>query len=105
MAEKIIYNKLVRDKIPEIIAQSGGQAKTRVLNMAEYRVELERKLDEEVAEFHKDQNPQELADIMEVVYALADAIGCNPEQLQQIYDQKHTDRGGFTQRIFLEETL
>ena len=101
----MVHNKLVRDKIPEIIAQSGGQAKTRVLNLAEYRVELERKLDEEVAEFHKDQNPQELADILEVVYALADAIGCTMEQLQQIYDQKHTDRGGFTQRIFLEETL
>ena len=98
------YDKLVRDKIPAIIEASGKKAVTRVLEDAEYRLYLEAKLDEEVAEFHRDKNPEELADILEVVYALAASQGCDRETLHEIYQKKHNDRGGFADRILLLET-
>jgi predicted house-cleaning noncanonical NTP pyrophosphatase (MazG superfamily) len=92
--------KLVRDKIPEIIEASGATPLTRILETEEYLSCLETKLDEEVQEFHESKSPEELADILEVVYALAEAHGCSREQLQQIFDAKHTARGGFEKRIY-----
>ena len=92
--------KLVRDKIPEIIEASGATPLTRILDTEEYLSCLEAKLDEEVQEFHESKSPEELADILEVVYALAEAHGCSREQLQQIFDAKHTARGGFEKRIY-----
>ena len=96
-----VYNKLVRDKIPQIIEGKGGKACTRILAEDEYRTFLEAKLDEEVGEYHRDKTPEELADILEVVYALAATIGCSREQLMEIYQKKHDARGGFEKRIFL----
>ena len=95
------YNKLVRDKIPEIIQNSGEEPIVRILEDEEYRVCLETKLDEEVSEFHKDKNLEELADILEVVYALAESMGCTREELFTCYEKKHAERGGFQKRIFL----
>ena len=92
--------KLVRDKIPQIIEASGATPLTRILETEEYLSCLETKLDEEVQEFHESKSPEELADILEVVYALAEAHGCSREQLQQIFDAKHTARGGFKKRIY-----
>ena len=92
--------KLVRDKIPEIIASGGATPLTRILETEEYLSCLEAKLDEEVREFHESKSPEELADILEVVCALAEAQGCSREQLQQIFDAKHAARGGFAQRIY-----
>lgn len=97
----MIYNKLVRDKIPEIIEEGGGKAEIRILSDEEYRTFLEAKLDEEVGEYHRDKTPEELADILEVVYALATSIGCSREDLQAIYQKKHDSRGGFEKRILL----
>ena len=77
----MIYNKLVRDKIPQIIETNGGKAYTRILSDEEYRQHLEAKLDEEVGEYHRDQNLEELADILEVIFALAQAMGCTKEEL------------------------
>lgn len=94
------YHKLVRDRIPDIIRQGGEMPHTRVLNDEEYRHHLEMKLDEEVKEFHADKNVEELADILEVVYALADMTGSR-EELLAAYQQKHDARGGFEKRIFL----
>ena len=59
--------KLVRDKIPALIEKSGERPNIRILDAEEYRYHLEKKLDEEVAEYHKDKNIEELADILEVV--------------------------------------
>lgn len=95
------YNKLVRDKIPEIIRAAGEVPHTRTLNEEEYCRLLEMKLDEEVGEYHRDKNPEELADILEVVFALAESIGCSREELMKGYQQKHDARGGFENRIFL----
>ena len=97
----MVYNKLVRDKIPEIIRANGEVPCCRVLDREEYISCLEKKLDEEVGEYHRDRNAEELADILEVVFALADSIGCNREELMDIYQRKHEARGGFRDRIFL----
>ena len=94
--------KLVRDKIPMLIENSGKKPIVRILDEGEYRYCLEAKLDEEVAEFHRDRNTEELADILEVVYALAESIGCSKEELLVCYEKKHSERGGFRNRIFLE---
>ena len=99
-----IYNKLVRDKIPEIIENAGKIPHTRILDNDEYVTELDRKLDEECSEFHKDKNVEELADIMEVVYALAEAVGSSPEELERVRKDKADKRGGFEKKIFLERT-
>lgn len=97
----IQYNKLVRDKIPRIIADQGEIPVTRILNAEEYARFLEQKLDEEAGEYHRDKNAEELADILEVVFALSEHIGCSREELMDIYRQKHEARGGFRDRIFL----
>lgn len=101
MLNMVTYNKLVRDKIPAIIEAGGEIPHTRILEDEEYRRELERKLDEEVAEFHRDQNLEELADILEVVYGLASSLGHSREALDAVYDRKHEARGGFEERIYL----
>ena len=95
------YDKLVRDKIPELIRKAGETPITRILEDAEYREHLEKKLDEEVAEFHKDQNVEELADILEVVLALNESLGHSKEELIAAYQKKHEARGGFSERIYL----
>lgn len=97
----MIYNKLVRDHIPRIIEENGGKAEFRILAHEEYRHFLEAKLDEEVGEYHRDKNAEELADILEVVYALAASMGCSREELEDIYQKKHEERGGFEKRLFL----
>lgn len=99
----VVYNKLVRDRIPEIIKASGRTCTTRILSDDEYLHMLEAKLDEELAEFHKDRTLEELADLMEVIFALADARGCPPEELERIRARKAGARGGFGGRIFLKE--
>ena len=97
----MIYNKLVRDKIPAIIESQGNIPKLRILAAEEYTAALEQKLDEEAGEYHRDKNVEELADILEVVYALAENIGCTKEELLEVYEKKHKERGGFRNRIFL----
>ena len=94
-------NKLVRDKIPEIIERQGKTPVIRVLEGEEYTCYLERKLDEEVGEFHKDKTLEELADILEVVYAQTENLGFTKENLHAIYEKKHEKRGGFQDRVFL----
>ena len=96
-----VYNKLVRDKIPEIIRKQGETPHTRILEQEEYSAHLEAKLDEEVAEFHRDRNLEELADILEVVYALAEDLGHTRQELEAVCDRKQEARGGFRDRIFL----
>ena len=93
--------KLVRDKIPAMIRAQGRTPCYCILDDAQYEEELARKLDEEVLEFHTDKNLEELADILEVVYALAAYLGYSKEQLLEAYEKKHTERGGFNDRIFL----
>lgn len=97
----MVYNKLVRDRIPELIEDQGETPILRILEDEEYIRCLEAKLDEEAGEYHRDKTPEELADILEVVFALAEANGCSKAALMDIYSQKHAARGGFQKRAFL----
>ncbi len=103
MAEKIIYNKLVRDKIPEIIEASGKTCETKILSDEEYLQILDKKLDEELAEYHKEQNIEELADLLEVLYATVKAKGYSIEDLEQVRIEKQKARGGFDKKILLKD--
>ena len=100
-----IYNKLVRDRIPEIIEASGNKCKTKILSDTEYLEMIDTKLDEELAEYHKDQNIEELADLLELIYAAAVARGYSIEELEATRANKAQKRGAFDKRIFLIETI
>ncbi|MDE7132889.1 MAG: nucleoside triphosphate pyrophosphohydrolase [Lachnospiraceae bacterium] len=95
------YNKLVRDSIPEIIAAQGEKPVIRVMDDKEYIISLEKKLDEEVAEYHESKEIEELADVLEVIYALCEANDHSVDELMMVYEKKHIERGGFSKRIFL----
>ena len=95
------YNKLVRDRIPEIIQAKGDKCKIEILSDEEYLKLIDAKLDEELAEYHKDQNIEELADLLEVVHAAAIARGYTLEQLEAIRAKKAEERGGFEKKILL----
>jgi len=97
------YDKLVRDLIPEIIHSKGGQPVIHVASEQEYETKLRAKLQEEVNEYLENGNPEELADIMEVLYALGALKNHTPEQLEALRAAKAAERGGFTERVILEE--
>ena len=97
----VYYNKLVRDRIPEIMREKGEVPHLEILDGAAYRRELLKKLDEEVAEYKESGETEELADILEVLLALAKAQGVSAEELQRICTEKRKARGGFAKRIFL----
>ena len=102
------YNKLVRDKIPNIITNNGEIPVTRMLNDEEYKIELERKLYEEYQEVinSKDKDRlEELADMIEVIKALASLEGKNLQDIILIAEQKREKRGGFKDKIYLERVL
>ena len=104
MCEKrIVYNKLVRDRIPEIIEASGKRCKVQVLDEEAYLRMIDAKLDEELAEYRKDQNLEELADLLEVIYAAAAVRGCSAEQLEKLRAEKAEKRGRFLKRLLLLE--
>ncbi len=98
----IQYNKLVRDRIPEIIQKSGRKCHTRILADEEYVKELTKKLHEEVKEFTEQPNLEELADILEIINALAEILTADIAKVEDIRKQKALDRGTFKDRIFLE---
>lgn len=94
------FNKLVRDKIPEILDKKGVLYEKRIANSEEYKVELVKKLREEITEFEQGTDIEELADILEVIKA----IKLLPEykEVEIIQLRKKQDKGGFDQRIILK---
>ncbi|MFC4713429.1 phosphoribosyl-ATP pyrophosphohydrolase [Planococcus dechangensis] len=102
-----VYNKLVRDKIPQVIDKSGLQFKTRILSEEEYQAEVVKKLTEELQEFQEANNPEdaieELADILELIHAAAEMNGSSFEEVEEVRVKKGEKRGGFKERIFLIE--
>lgn len=98
-----VYHKLIRDRIPEIIEEQGHACVTRVMEPEEYLEMVDAKLDEELAEYHKDQSLEELADLMEVIYAAAEARGYTREQLEKVRSEKEAKRGAFRKRLLLLE--
>lgn len=95
------YGKLVRDRIPELIRQGGENPVTETMDEARYLAELDRKLNEEVAEYQESKALEELADILEVVEAIAVARGATWEALARVKAEKKRERGGFAERIYL----
>ncbi|HEX2312854.1 MAG TPA: NUDIX domain-containing protein [Thermomonospora sp.] len=95
--------KLVRDRIPEIIEAAGGHPETRTADEAEYLAALRAKLYEEAGEYVADGDPAELADVLEVVRALASAHGMDPAELERLRAEKAAERGGFTGRVLLRQ--
>lgn len=98
----IIYNKLVRDKIPDIIKGSGKDCEIQILSDIEYLKMVDAKLDEELAEYHQDKNIEELADLLEVIYAAAKARGYSLNELELIRKRKKEKNGAFEKRIMLK---
>lgn len=96
-----IHNKLVRDKIPDIIVESGATCGYRRASDEEYLAALNAKLNEEVAEYQESGSVEELADILEVVYNIAYHKGCNVPGLEIIRKRKAEERGGFHKKLIL----
>jgi predicted house-cleaning noncanonical NTP pyrophosphatase (MazG superfamily) len=96
----VSQGKLVRDKIPQIIRGKGLEPVIYAAGPDEYAARLRDKLTEEVAEFlASDSDPEELADVLEVVYALAALAGTEPQQLEKLRAAKADERGAFADRI------
>ena len=95
------YNKLVRDKIPEMIHASGKTCTIATLSQEDYLRMLDQKLNEELAEYQESKSMEELADLIEVIAATAKARGCSWEELMRLRDEKRLERGGFEEKILL----
>ena len=102
-----IYNKLVRDLIPEIIEADGKTCVTHILNDAQYIAEINKKMHEELAEYEEATNAEdaveELSDLLELIYAAATYHGVTVEELETVRAEKAKARGGFNDRIYLVE--
>ena len=98
-----VYNKLVRDNIPKIIADNGEKANTYILDDEQYIIELKKKLREEVNEYFESDELVELADILEVVDALASAAGNSFADVLYLKKKKALKNGAFNEKIFLVE--
>ena len=98
----IEYDKLIRDKIPEIIEQSGKKCIVEVMDNDTYIEYLDQKLNEELAEYQQDKSIEELADLLEVMYAVVTARGYSIEELERIRLEKAEKRGSFEKRLLLK---
>lgn len=98
-----VYNKLVRDRIPEIIEADGKKIDIHYAKEEELMTLLQKKLQEEMKEFSEDNNLEELSDILEVVFGLAAALGYSEEELLAKREEKRAERGGFKEGIVLEK--
>ena len=101
----IKYDKLIRDKIPEIIEAKGSKAIVEVLDSDSFQKYLDIKLGEELKEYLEDGNVEELADLMEVVYALLECKGVSLEEFEKIRVAKVAERGAFKKRLLLKAVI
>ena len=99
------YDKLVRDRIPEIIRATGKECHCRVLSDEEYLARIDQKLGEELAEYLDGHEMEELADLLEVIRAAAEARGMSMAQIEAIRAEKARKRGAFAGRILLTEVF
>ena len=97
-----IYNKLVRDKIPQIISSNNGTPCVSVLNNERYLEELNTKLNEELKEYLESGDVEELADLEEVLRTILDVKNVSYEEFENIRNTKVEKRGAFKKKIFLE---
>lgn len=99
-----IYNKAIRDKIPEIIRQKGEDCIVETLSDEQFLLELEKKLKEELDEYLQSKSPEELADLIEVIYRISELRGVGKEHLEEMRYKKAEARGAFEKNLFLKET-
>jgi predicted house-cleaning noncanonical NTP pyrophosphatase (MazG superfamily) len=101
------YNKLVRDRIPEVIESKGKKFSTKILNNEEYITELKKKIFEELEEYVQTDNDEdaveELADILEIINAITEFHGYPIEKVEEVRKIKAENRGGFKRKIYLIE--
>ena len=95
------YNKVVRDKIPEIIEESGKKYSLKHLDDTSFLAELEKKLIEEINEYSESKDVEELADLLEVIYRISELRGVNSDELDKIRKEKAKERGKFDSNLFL----
>ncbi|MGP4081387.1 nucleoside triphosphate pyrophosphohydrolase [Pseudalkalibacillus sp. R45] len=100
-----VYNKLVRDRIPEMIEKSGDSYQTRILDETAYIKALEEKAFEELKEYQGAADAEdvleELVDLIEVIHALTEARGFTVDELESVRKSKAEKRGAFSERVFL----
>ena len=101
---KTVYNKLIRDRIPEIIESNGQTCICKVLDEQAYLAALDAKLSEELAEYQQDHSLEELADLLEVIHAVIKARGSTLQNVEAIRAEKARQRGGFDKRLYLLHT-
>lgn len=99
------YNKLVRDKIPEIIRRNGQLCKVKRLDQSEYHSELRKKLKEELNEYLETESNgeaiEELADMLEIIHSLSEIHGRGFKDVEEVRRKKVEERGGFKEKIYL----
>lgn len=105
MIDKIIYNKLVRDKIPEIIEKSGKFPEIEILDSESYNSALTKKMQEELDEYKENCDIEELADLQEVINSILDFKKISKEDFYNIVNEKQEKRGSFKKRIFLKSVI
>jgi len=98
-------NKLVRDLVPQMIEDNGDEAITKILEQEEYYEALKAKLKEEVEDYLESDDPEELADIIEVIHALSDYHQMTIEDIENMRKTKLEERGGFAERVYLVEVI
>lgn len=102
-----VYNKLVRDRIPEIIRRNGSECDVRRLDSNEFEQEAREKLKEELAEYldadNSEQALEELADLLELIYCLSEHHGYTKEELEGLREDKAERRGSFYEKWYLEK--
>lgn len=108
-SEETVYNKLIRDKVPEIVERDGEIPVTRELNDGEFKTELERKLLEEYHEVltasSSKERIEELADMLEVISTLSSLENSDLQSVLSVMEEKRKRRGSFSKKLFLEKIV
>ena len=96
-----VYNKAIRDKIPEIIESSGASCLVDILDDEKFLDELVFKLEEEIEEFKESTSIEELCDLIEIAFRIAELNGVSNEDFEKIREKKNLERGKFAKNLFL----
>ncbi len=99
-----IYNKAIRDRIPEIIEREGHQCEFKVLTNGEFLVQLEEKLEEELEEYKQSKSIGELIDLIEIIHRIVEIRGVSVKDIESLRREKNNERGAFSKNIFLIKT-
>jgi len=99
-----VYNKAIRDKIPQIIRESGSKCDYKVLSDEEFLPHLEEKLHEELEEYEISKSLMELVDLLEIIYRIAEIRNLSKEELEKMRIAKREKRGEFKKNLFLINT-